>query len=82
LYRFHAVIHGIKLDEEEDESKKMGKNPTKETGFFKDPKEYEHMTQEEREKLTQQMMGTMKRMATTPKRPGTYFAGIAEKQDG
>ena len=83
LLRFHATIHGATFDDDlGTDGSELNTKASKSEGFFKDPKEYEHMTQEEKETETQKMMGVMKHMAKTPKRPGTYFSGIAEKQDG
>ena len=54
-YKFLAAMHGIDLDKEKEgtESLKMPKNDL----TFKDPSEYEHMTDEEKDELTARMKG-------------------------
>lgn len=60
--KFQAGLQGVDLDKE------LGKAPStrssKESQFlFRDPKDYEHLSQEEREELTQKMMGMHKSWA-------------------
>lgn len=53
-FKFLAAIHGIDLDKEKGtETTKSSSN----TLEFKDPSEYEHMTDEEKEELTLRMKG-------------------------
>jgi len=81
--RFEAALHGATFkDDERTVPTQSTQAQPKEEGFFKDPKEYNHMTQDEKEVETQKMIKVLKNLAVTPKRPGTYFAGISEKQDG
>ena len=64
VLKFHAILHGAKFDEDEEHIFK--EPPTEETpdGFkFGDPKDYEKMNPEEREKLTQKMMRMHKKWA-------------------
>lgn len=67
-FRYQAKLFGIDLDkakEEIDYEKAMPSDPLKEPRIeeeqslpiFKDPSEYEHMSEEERKELTQKMMG-------------------------
>lgn len=59
--RFLAALQGVQVDRPV-ESKEAG-SPM----LFKDPREYENLSEEERQKLTDQMMGLHKRaMASTP----------------
>ena len=49
-----AGVHGIDVDKEMKKKKE-------EDGFmFRDPKDYEHLSKEEKEKLTQEMLGKHK----------------------
>ncbi len=51
-----AAIHGIDIDKAKKEKEKEEAD-----GFlFRDPKDYEHLSMEEREKLTQEMLGKHK----------------------
>ena len=61
------------VDIEKGEKKSKGEKAVKEDtktdkqGFiFKDPKEYEHLSQEERQRLTDKMMGHFKAWAKSP----------------
>lgn len=68
--KFQAGVHGIDLDKE---AKKSKNKPTKQKfdeiekkqdiPLFRDPSEYESMSQEEKEQLTQKMMGKHKQWA-------------------
>jgi len=59
--RFQAGIHGINLDKE---MKKQTKKQKEEKSFmFGDPKDYEKMSEKERKKKTEQMMGKHKAWA-------------------
>jgi len=52
--RFQAALQGVNLDEElkqVDKTKAQAKE-----GWFRDLADYEHLSQEEREELTQKMM--------------------------
>ena len=51
---FQIKIHGGKIEKKKEEQE----------GWFKDPAEYEHLSQEEREALTQDMMKKHKVAAT------------------
>ena len=56
--KFLAAIHGIEVEEKEDSSGMKRNTPKAEQEvLFKDPKEYEGMTQEEKEEITKNMMG-------------------------
>jgi hypothetical protein len=78
---FMAALQGIDLkkagvivdDEKPSEKKEM---KISEEAWFKDPSEYAHMSDEEKEKETQKMMSTLKKMTGKPKTPRTYFAGM------
>ena len=59
--RFLAAIHGINLDDtQSDSSRETEKNVEKAVPLFGDPDSYNHLSQEEREELTQKMMGKHK----------------------
>lgn len=61
-----AAIHGVSLDGEGDDSKAGGRDAPvtvvapamrpKKDAWFKHPDEYAHLSQEEKEKLTERMM--------------------------
>ena len=59
-YRFHAAIHGIDLDESVEQSTSSSRSKStsgSESQFiFRDPAEYENMTDEEKTKATREMM--------------------------
>jgi hypothetical protein len=55
--RFQAAIHGAELKEKPQEGSKSGSETVP---LFGDPKDYDSMSQEEREKLTKKMMGKHK----------------------
>ena len=61
--RFQAAIHGAKLKEFGQTSPKNNLN--KAVPMFGDPKDYESLSQEEREEMTQKMMGKHKIWAGT-----------------
>jgi len=64
--RFLAGIHGINLDKE---MKKQTNKTKEESSFmFGDPKEYEKMSDEEKKKKTNQMMGKHKTWAANTMR--------------
>jgi len=50
--KFLAAIHGIDVGEKKDSRRSENSNV-----LFKDPKEYEGLSEKEKEKLTQNMMG-------------------------
>ena len=52
-YKFLAAVHGIDLDKEN--RKETALNIPKNDLTFQDPSEYGHMSDEEKEKLTQHM---------------------------
>lgn len=56
--RFLAGIHGINLDKEM--KKQESKEKTESSFMFGDPKEYEKMSKEEKDKKTKEMMGKHK----------------------
>jgi len=59
--RFEAAIHGIDLDKTTKGSDVPQTQGKQMAGFkFGKPEDYEHMSKEEREKLTQKMMGQHK----------------------
>jgi len=69
--KIQAALAGV--DIEKGKRKGKGEKPMKENakaekqGFiFKDPKEYEHLSQEERQGLTDKMMGQFKAWAKSP----------------
>ena len=53
--KFQATLHGAKVEEPVE----VGKKSTSES-IFKDSSEYEHMSKEEKDKLTDKMMNQMK----------------------
>jgi hypothetical protein len=55
--RFQAAIHGAKL---KDTPQKVSKTEDGAVPLFGDPKDYESMSREKREELTQRMMGKHK----------------------
>lgn len=59
--RFQAAIHGINLDKEM--KKQTMKKKEGSSFMFGDPKEYEKMSEEEKEKKTEEMMGKHKSWA-------------------
>jgi len=65
--RFQAAIHGAKLKESGRPSSKD--NLGRPVPMFGDPKDYESVSQEEREEMTQKMLGKHKVWA------GGAFAG-------
>lgn len=52
--KFFAAIHGIDVSDKDEKNK-----GNEEEVLFKDPKEYENMTPEEREELTKRMMSRL-----------------------
>jgi hypothetical protein len=61
--KLHAMMHGVKFDEDETTPGKEKRQMTttkpgaeKMPMIFQDPKAYAHMSQEEKEKLTKEMM--------------------------
>ena len=61
--RFEAILHGAKLKDEETSTftdPQSGKEVVEEGPLFKDPKEYEHMSDEEKKIETQRLMGFTK----------------------
>lgn len=68
-WKFQAGLHGIDLDKEVSESEsskpktKVRKEGKENRMLFRDPSEYENMPPEERERLTQEMMGHWKKWA-------------------
>lgn len=66
--RFDAAIHGIDLDKAL--AKTSASSPSTVSSndglIFKDPKEYEHLTQQEKEALTEKMMKKFKAWAQNP----------------
>jgi hypothetical protein len=52
--RFMAAIHGIDIDKAKKEKEEA------DSFLFRDPKEYKHLSKEEKEKLTQEMLGRHK----------------------
>ncbi len=49
-----ASIHGIDIDKAKKEKEEA------DSFLFRDPKDYKHLSKEEKEKLTQEMMGKHK----------------------
>lgn len=49
-----AAIHGIDIDKAKKEKKEA------DSFLFRDPKEYEHLSKEERKALTEEMLGKHK----------------------
>jgi len=67
--RFNAMIHGLKIDDDETEDAILTDQPrkTKQSGFqFGDPEEYAKMTPEAQKRETEKMMGLHKQWAKTP----------------
>jgi len=80
MLKVHAMIHGIDPDKETTPGEKEKDMPITKPGaepmpmMFKDPKEYAHLSQEEKEKLTQEMMSKHRGFLThkgilLPKKP-------------
>jgi hypothetical protein len=80
LIKVHAMMHGIDPDAETTPGKEKEVMPTKKPGaeempmIFQDPKAYAHMSQEEKEELTQKMMSVHRGFLTqkgllVPKKP-------------
>jgi hypothetical protein len=67
--RFQAAIHGAKLKEAGRAPTSSKDNLGKAVPMFGDPKDYESLSQEEREEMTEKMMGKHKIWA------GTAFEG-------
>lgn len=55
--RFQAAIHGAKLKETTQVSGPYGDNLKRPVPMFGDPKDYDLLSQEEREEMTEKMMG-------------------------
>jgi len=73
--RFEAAIHGVDLDKEAKKAKpaviqEMEGAKTVDLEF-KDLKEYEHLSQDERESMTREMMHKLKMWAEKPMSTGT-----------
>jgi hypothetical protein len=67
--KFWAALVGVDIDKEAEETPRTPpKLSSKSSGMmFRDPKDYEHMSKEERQALTDKMMGAHQRvMAKTP----------------
>ncbi len=63
---FDAKLHGAKFSDEQTSTfvdPQSGKETVQEGSIFKDPKEYEHMSNEEKEIETKKMMNFTKRWA-------------------
>jgi len=56
--KIEAALHGAKIEGESTGSKAKADQPI----MFKDPKEYEKLSPEERKQLTQEMLGRLKKM--------------------
>jgi hypothetical protein len=67
--RFQAAIHGAKLKEAGQSFAPSGDNLKRPVPMFGDPKDYESLSQEEREEMTEKMMGKHKMWA------GSAFEG-------
>lgn len=64
--RFDAKLHGAKFEDEKVSTfidPQSGEKVVVDGVLFKDPKEYENMSNEEKEKETQKLMGLTKRWA-------------------
>lgn len=70
--KFQASIHGIDLNDKEqnkaseqstDNYKIVPSQKNQSLPIFQDPKEYEHLSTEEKEKLTQKMIGKHRKWA-------------------
>lgn len=62
--KFQAALHGVDLDEESKGNKV--KQTDGSLPMFGDPKDYDSMTPEQREQVTQNMMKKLKRFAQDP----------------
>ena len=64
-------MHGIDIEKavNEETQKKKGQILSDSEPFFRDPKEYEGMSDQEKEELTQKMMGQLKQWAQGPAVP-------------
>lgn len=57
-FKIQAALHGEELDENEDKLFEEPKRKPKPSSFaFGEPESYEHMTEEQKQKLTDKMMG-------------------------
>lgn len=59
---FQAMIHGVELKGTNNHTDKT-KNEDSAVPFFGDPKEYDHLSDVEREEMTKKMMGKHKNWA-------------------
>lgn len=60
--KFQAGIHGVELKDSNNHADRVD-NLERPVPFFGDPDEYKHLSVEEREQLTQKMMGKHKTWA-------------------
>jgi len=61
--KLEAGFHGIKLDDDAPQSQGEPKRASKAKGVPGDPDSYSHLSMEERQRLTEQMMGNHKAWA-------------------
>ena len=78
---FEAALQGVDLTKIVTEKlEDPVKSPVTDDVFFKDPSEYAHMTQEEKEKETKRLKGILSQMIYDPnektKAPRKYFSGM------
>lgn len=59
-FKLQAAMHGAKVNFDEFEGEQTEDDDLMP---FKDPEEYSHLTQEQKEELTERMMGTHKKWA-------------------
>lgn len=74
--KLQAALHGAKIDK--GGSGATEQKPNQNEIMFKDPKEYEKLSPEERKKLTEQMLGKFKGM----KLPGMGSLERVKKKRG
>ena len=65
--RFEATVHGIDLDKKTKGSGPISQGKQIDIFKFGKPEDYEHMSKEEKEELTQKMMGQHKTWDTLHK---------------
>lgn len=56
---FQAKIHGIEVKGSSDHAPRVSEDPA--VPMFRDPKEYENLSQQEKENMTKQMIGKHKK---------------------
>ena len=65
-YEFQAALHGTSLKGGKKQSKKEPQSDNTKVPLFSDPEEYTNISPEEREKMTQAMLGKHRSWAANP----------------